>query len=254
MNHPPIQKMGEEFILSLFVYNVGAQRPDGTKYVTIPLFAPVMFNNLYSDVTENLAPSDDTSGFKVGVSGYGYDIWGAYYQTNFLGAVVGMFPYSSPQDFTYPNFGMEWGYGNVSIYNGKGFVGIQSQRMQYVNFLEWIKHDKVLLKNINVQVSSPLANYEFNQFPFTFFEQKISGEIYSIQTTPASWINPETNQQQRITAGGIKASSNFDIQCDWLIHKASGLSFAYDMNLSALAPTGFNIGYQLNFTFKKIIN
>lgn len=259
--HSPIQKLGDEFTLSLQIwYSQGNANPfGGMKYLTVPLFAPAMFNNLYSDITEQLAPSDNVSGQpQVGISAYFTNIWAGYYFADIFTGSLGTFPYSAQganQNTSVANFGMTFGYGDYGAYTQGGCINIVSTRMQYVNFLEWIKHEKLLLKNINFQVDSPNQNFAFNQYPVTFFDQKIDGTINSIQTTPASWINPTTNLQQQSFGGlgNVKATSNFDIPCDWVIHKGSGISFSYDLSIINAGQVAIIGSYKLNFTFKQIL-
>jgi len=258
--HSPIQKLGDEFILSLQIwYSQGNVNPfGGMRFLTIPLFAPAMFNNLYSDITEQIAPSDNVSGQpQVGISAYFTNIWAGYYFSDFFTGSLGTFPYSNQQASFIAgtsNFGMTFGYGDYGSYTQGGCINIVSTRMQYVNFLEWIKNEKLLLKNINFQIDSPNQNFAFNQYPVTFFDQKIDGTINSIQTTPASWVNPTTNlQQQSNGVGLVKASSNFDIPCDWIIHKGSGMALSYDLSNGQGGAPAIVGSYKLNFTFKQIL-
>lgn len=244
--HKPIERLGNPFPFTItLVTNINSVTNDS---IAVPLFCPVMFNNLYSDVTENSFPTiNKVTGNTIGVGNYFNDIWGAN-EFDINASLQNMFPYSGYSPTGFANFGYNYGCGlNGEMTNSVGYMGIYSQNMQYVNFLEWLKTEKFLCSNINVQINSkdpsPFINY-----PVGFFQQECDGRIFSISTNPSDWINPMTNTSRPINSN---YSGNFDIKTDWILAKNSGVCLNYSAKVSQ--SNDVNDKYILNFTLQQII-
>ena len=244
--HKPIERLGNPFSFAItLVTNINSVTNDN---IAVPMFAPVMFNNLYSDVTENLFPTiNKVTGKTIGVGNYFNDIWGAK-EFDINTALQNMFPYTAYTPAGMPNFGYNYGCGlDGEMIDAVGYMGFISQNMQYVNFLEWLKTESFLCSNVNVQINSkdpsPFINY-----PVGFFQQECDGRIYSITTNPNDWINPMTNTSRPINAN---YSGNFDIKTDWILSKNSGICLNYSAKVSQSSDV--NDKYILNFTLQQII-
>ena len=242
--NPPIQQLGEEFTFGVkLITNITNVNLD---YVNVPLFCPVMFNNLYSDVTENIAsnPIDKVSGQSVGVGNYFRDIWGAD-EFNINGNLQSMFPYSQTHTFGY-NIGN--GIDGASI-TPIGYITIDSIRMQYVNLLEWLKYESLLCTNINLQINCKDPNAKWQNYPITFFQQELNGSCKSIQTSPIKFLNPSTNLNSYVSGGNLNV--NLDIPCDFILNKCSGMSIGMSCDVN-IGLGGLN-QYVINYTLKRII-
>ena len=213
--------------------------------IAVPLFAPVMFNNLYSNVTEKLYPTfDPVTGLYVGVGNYWGDIWGAT-ELDSGGILQSLFPYSQNSG-GWSSFGYYISYGKTGeLQNAINQIYIYSQGMQYVNFLEWLKQENFLCSNINVQINCKSSTANFNQ-KIGFFQQEVNGKMFSIETNPIDWINPQTNWTRPVS--GV-LNANFDIKTDWVLKKNSGICFYLTPELNTVNGDRYN----LNFTLQQII-
>lgn len=258
--YPTIKEYGKEFSYDLQLFgeinNASVNVVTGG-YAQIPLFSPIMWDTLYSDVTEKIALSyDGTNKNSFGLTSYAYSP-SSNNNIDVPGFYNSLYPYNN---YWVPNIGnavpskFSYIYGGTEPINLQwGAIGLYSANMQYMNLLRRLFVENLLCTNINIKVYSPYANFQFNNLPIYFFHQNIDSSIYSYDTTVGRYVNPTSNASTRITAGTIKSVTEVDIPCSWVFDYKSGMTipFSYDL-LSPASVCDPRIGYKISFTFKQI--
>lgn len=241
--NPKIEKLGDKFNFGIKIFGETVPFVNTQPYTCIPLFAPSMFNNLYSDITEKLFTTyNNAVGYNIGLTGYTRDIWGVDKIDSGLNQ-GSLYPYSQGYKFA-----QVFGAGNLysAPLTTSYYVWFDSVNMEYVNFLEYIRTESVFCSNINLQILQKGNSTNWLNAPIYFFQQDIDSSIKSIQTAPLDYIIPDTNVNTKYD--GSKLYGNIDIPCDFIINKSSGIAFGYSNEVQL----GNNDYYLLNFTLQKI--
>lgn len=255
--YPSIKQYGKEFTYTFRIYgstNISPAYPLITGgYAQVPMFAPIMLESLYSDVTEKIARSINPTGENYGLCNYASPIWSGML-TDFFGQDTFLYPYNQDPTPTMPcGFNMVFGSrsNGIGTPQNYGIVGFDSMNMQYINFLRWLHTEKLLCTNINVKMFSPSTTFNYFSNPVYFFKQELDSSIYSQVTTIGKYVRPEDNATTGAGAGLIKSSIQVDIPCSWIFDKSSGMTFPfpYDMLNNPLKP---NFNVTLSFTLKTI--
>lgn len=237
-----IQKLGDPFTFGLRLSYLPALGTAGdptqqSNNLAVPIFAVGMLANNYSETNKWTGTTLTT------VNGFNY--LNGYANLNT----------SSPVPRNSFNGGTPYGgsfliYGYSGTLSGAltGSMAFLPNGIDYINFINHLWKTKLLCTNVNVQVTQKGNDKNYLQNQWTFFDQKINGEMYTETTSLNRFINPQTN------VATTNTFNNIDIPCDWVVTPYSGISVGFNALFcdDSVAQNGRD-GYQLNFTFQEII-
>lgn len=247
-----IQKLGQPFTFGLKLSYLPALGTAGNPALqpfnlSVPLFATGMFNSSYSEITQKWGGTTVTTGNNlIGIGGI------LNSPVQYGGAISLFFPRNSSVNSVniYNGTYLQYivGTGDVIAQNYVGQFCIVPTGMDYVNFLNYLWKTNLLCTNVNVQITQKGNDKNYLQNQWTFFDQKINGEMYTETTALNRFINPQTN------VATTNTFNNIDIPCDWVVTPYSGISVGFNALFCDDNTTqNGRDGYQLNFTFQEII-
>lgn len=268
-------KKKNEFIYSLNLsYNADLLNDDSknSTSVPVPLFAGNMFETLYNEITNNLGNAKPVStGVNVGVANYGGNIWDAFAGIGGGGGFLNhtcMFPYNgfdTTGSFFTNDFYMKIATGSVINPNEQilsGWIKIVSMKMAYLNMMRTIQFNPVHCSNINFQWwELPSFPTDLKNNPITFFDQRITGNVYTNEEIISRYLKPSNQNSQKINVqngfiGNLTVNYyNVDIPCDWVLSGSSGVAINWDCVNADYITQGQgdpSWGMNVNFTLHEI--